>query len=460
VSYIAITAKDVEALVKAVKLGEEVKPSQQAKRDVFAEYGIAGTFKDRMLTAVYYDIWKRVGLLDRIASEITGVSNVAILDPWLRAALRVAIELLIFERFIKETKYRDAKNLFVGYFKKRVAKFLSDTTHPYVGAYFWELVDKIANYKWEPKNMVEKWEYRYMVSQTIISRLLKLLGPDESKEVLREFNKVYPISVRVNVLKSSVEDVVSALEKEGVKPVVSKYVSTVIKFKGPYDFDKSQLYKEGKIIIQEEAPALAAILLNPKPGEVVIDMCAAPGGKTEHMGELMKNQGTIYAFDIDEMRIKRMKDLLKRTGIEIVRIFKEDARNAPRILGAEVADKVLLDAPCTSSGTIMKNQELRWRITEEKVLELQTLQLELLEVAIKLTKKGGRILYTTCSLFKEENEDVVEQILNKYSGVVRLVPLNEPFSPGLIPGTMRAWPHKHKTFGFFYALFEKINSIS
>jgi 16S rRNA (cytosine967-C5)-methyltransferase len=341
-----------------------------------------------------------------------------------------------------------------------VAKFLSDTTHPYVGAYFWELVDKIASYRWEPKNVVEKWEYRYMVSQTIISRLLELLGPDESKEVLKEFNKVYPISVRVNVLKSSVEEVVSTLEKEGVKPVVSKYVSTVIKFKGPYDFDKSQLYKEGKIIIQEEAPALAAILLNPKPGEVVIDMCAAPGGKTEHMGELMKNQGTIYAFDIDEMRIKRMKDLLKKTGIEIVKIFKEDARNAPRILGAEVADKVLLDAPCTSSGTIMKNQELRWRITEEKVLELQTLQLELLEAAIKLTKKGGRILYTTCSLFKEENEDVVEQILNKYSGVVRLVPLNEPFSPGLIPGTMRAWPHKHKTFGFFYALFEKINSIS
>lgn len=453
-SFIVLTEKDIEALVKAVKLGEEIKPSQQAKRDVFKEYGISGTYKDRILTAIYYDIWRRIGIIDRIASEITNIPNIAILDPWLRAALRVAIEILVFERFIKEARYRDSKDLFVKYFKRRIAKVLSDNTHPYVGAYFWEVVDKIAAYKWIPKTLSEKWEYRYMVSQLIINKLLNLVGVDETKKILKEFNKVYPISIRVNILKSSVEEVEEELRKNGVKPERGKYVPTILKFKGPYDFDNSSLFKEGKIVIQEEASAMASIVLDPKPGETVVDLCAAPGGKTEHMGELMNNEGVIYAFDIDELRIKRMKELLSRTGIKIVKIFKEDARKAPDILGEEIADKVLLDAPCSSSGTIMKNQELRWRITQEKIDELTQLQFELLETAIKLAKKGGRILYTTCSLFREENEDVIQKILTKYRGRLRLVPLNGPFDQGFIPGTMRAWPHRHGTYGFFYALLE------
>lgn len=457
-SYLTITARDIEALVKAVKLGEEVKPSQQAKRDVFDEYGITGTYKDRVLTAIFYDIWKRIGIIDRIAAELVGVHNVAILDPWLRAALRVAIELLLFERHLKSSA-RDSRSIIVKYLKGRICRFLSDVTHPYVSMYFWELVDRIEQYKVEPRDLIEKWEYRYLISSTIIKRLLEMLGRNETKRLLRKLNQIPLISVRVNVLKSSVEEVEKALRSEGVEPIRGRYVETVLKFKGPYNFDKSSLYREGKIVIQDEAAALASIILDPKPGETVIDMCAAPGGKTEHMGELMKNSGTIYAFDIDRKRIKRMKELLRRTGITIVKIYEEDVRKAPKILGEEIADKVLLDAPCTSSGTIFKNHELRWRIQEKKIFEMAQQQLELLKTAIKLAKVGGRILYTTCSLFKEENEEVVAKILKEYEGVVKLVPLNGPLDPGFLPGTMRAWPHKHDTLGFFYALFEKVKSL-
>ena len=457
-SYLTITARDIEALVKAVKLGEEVKPSQQAKRDVFDEYGITGTYKDRVLTAIYYDLWKRIGIIDKIASEIVGVSNVAILDPWLRAALRVAIELLLFERHLKSSA-RDARNLIVKYLKGRISGLLSEVTHPYVGMYFWDVVDKIAQYRFEPKDLIERWEYRYLISGMIIRKLIELVGRDETKKILRAFNQVPLISVRVNILKASVEEVMEKLKQEGVNPIRGRYVDTVIKFKGPYDFDKSKLYQEGKIIIQDEAAALASIILDPKPGETVVDMCAAPGGKTEHMGELMRNSGTIYAFDIDSARIRRMKMLLQRAGISIVKIYREDVRKAPKIIGEEVADKVLLDAPCTSSGTIAKNHELRWRIQEKKIYEMSNLQLELLRVAIKLAKPGGRILYTTCSLFKEENEEVVSKILREYEGIVKLIPLKGPFDEGFLPGTMRAWPHRHGTLGFFYALFEKVKSV-
>jgi 16S rRNA (cytosine967-C5)-methyltransferase len=457
---LAITPRDLEALVKAVKLGEEFKPSQQAKRDVFEEYGIIGTYKDRVLTTIFYDIWRRLGVIDGIICELTGVSNTAILDPWLRAALRVAIEVLVFEKLVRDPKNRDVKKTYIEYFKKRIAKFLSDTTHPYVGMYFWRLVDEIASYRWRPKtsDLTEEWEFRYLVSRRIISKLIELVGKEEIRKILREFNRVYPISIRVNTLKATVEEVLEGLKREGVEPSVGRYVPTVIKFKGPYNFDKSELYREGKFVIQEEAAALASIILDPKPGEVVVDLCAAPGGKTEHMGELMKNNGVIYAFDIDEKRIKRMEQLLRRTGVEIVKVYREDARKAPKILGEEVADRVLLDAPCSSSGTIMKNPELRWRIMVDKLRELQELQLQLLDTAIRLVKVGGRVLYTTCSLFREENEDVISRILEKYSGKIRLVPLNGPFDPGFIPGTMRVWPHKHHTFGFFYALIEKVES--
>ncbi|HID80421.1 MAG TPA: Fmu (Sun) domain-containing protein, partial [Ignisphaera sp.] len=100
------------------------------------------------------------------------------------------------------------------------------------------------------------------------------------------------------------------------------------------------------------------------------------------------------------------------------------------------------------------------RIQEKKIYEMAQLQLELLRTAVKLVKPGGRILYTTCSLFREENEDVVSKILKEYEGVIKLVPLEKPFDAGFLPGTMRAWPHRHGTLGFFYALFEKVRSQS
>ncbi|RLG78137.1 MAG: Fmu (Sun) domain-containing protein [Thermoprotei archaeon] len=451
-SYLTLTPKDLEALVMAVKLAEEVKPSQQAKRDVFSKYGIAGSYKDRVLTAIFYDLHKRMGIIDRIICELTGVSNTAILDPWLRAALRVAVELLVFERHVKDEV--SLKDLLVKYFKSRIAKFLSDSTHPYVSMYFWDLVDKIRDYRYEAKDLISRWEYRYLISRTIIERMIKLIGKEETRKLLKAFNRIPMINVRVNILKATVEEVEKKLLEEGVKPARGKYVPTVLKFEGPYDFDKSELFQEGKIIIQDEAAAAASILLDPKPGEVVVDMAAAPGGKTEHMGELMKNSGVIHAFDIDKFRVRRMKELLRRAGITIVKIHLEDSRRAPEILGEEIADKVLLDAPCTSSGTIMKNHELRWRIMEKKILEMSKLQLEMLEAGFKLLKPGGMLLYTTCSLFREENEDVIEKFLRRYANA-RLIELKGPFDLGFIPGTMRAWPHRHGTLGFFYALIER-----
>ena len=119
-----------------------------------------------------------------------------------------------------------------------------------------------------------------------------------------------------------------------------------------------------------------------------------------------------------------------------------------------MADKVMLDAPCTSDGTIAKNPELRWRLREKNIVKVVSLQRELIESAWRLLKPGGRLLYSTCSMLPEENEEVVEWFLARH-GDAKLIPLNGPYSGGILRGTMRAWPHRHKTIGFFYALIEK-----
>jgi len=442
---VPIGSKELRILVETVKLAEEIKPSQQAKRNVFRKHRILGTDVDRVLTAIFYNTMRRLGIIDKVISDVTKVPNVLILDPWLRAALRVATNLLLFDRISDKLKRL---------LKWKVADYISAMTHPYVGMYYWRVFDEIEKYEIRPKDKDEELEIKYLLPSWFISKMRSLLGDSEAEELFKALNTKLPISVRVNTLKASVEEVVEELRKLGENPVVSSYVPVVVKFDGPLDFDNTRIYREGKVVIQEEAAAVASILLNPKPGETVVDMCAAPGGKTTHIAELMKNRGIIYAFDIDKYRIRRMKELIRRTGVRIVKIFKEDANRAPEILGEEVADKVMLDAPCTASGTIMKNLELRWRLRPDGITEIAQQQYELLKTATKLVKPGGNILYCTCSLFPEENEELISKILREHSEM-ELVPLKKPYSEGFLKGTMRAWPHRHGTVGFFYALLRK-----
>lgn len=440
--------KDVAALIEAVRRSEAVKPAQQAKRDVFKEFGILGTRKDPPLTSLFYGIMLHLGIIDRIIKDLTGSKSPFLLDPRLRAALRVFIYLELYAK--NKIRYANKYESI-----KRTAAWLSSRVHPYAGMWFMDAVKELKNYTITPRTPDDELELRYLVPAWYARSLINLVGENEADKILNTFMEKPKISIRVNTLKASVDEVLRKLQEEGKIPEISTVVPTVIKFDGPYNFDKSELFRSGKIVIQEEPAALASIILNPKPGEVVVDLAAAPGGKTEHMAELMKNKGIIYAFDIDRARMRRLEELIKKAGVTIVKTYIKDGREAPRILGEEVADKVLVDAPCSSDGTLAKNPDLRWRLMESDVPKLAQLQYELLKAAVKLVKPGGYILYTTCSLLREENEDVVIKILEKEERKVSLVPINGPYDDGFIPGTMRVWPHKHKTIGFFYALLQK-----
>ncbi|MDK2984093.1 MAG: rRNA (cytosine967-C5)-methyltransferase [Thermococcaceae archaeon] len=325
-----------------------------------------------------------------------------------------------------------------------------------MGYYYYELFPRIINYipKLDTEEKRLKWEYLF--PEWFIARMKVLLG-EEAEELLKALNETLPTSIRVNRLKVSVEEVENYLKKKGIRFERSKRVETVIRILDP--FNPEWLFNKGYAIAHEEASAVAPLILSPKPGETVVDLAAAPGGKTTHMAELMENKGRIYAFDVDKARIKRMEEVLRRTGVKIAEVIKADGRKAPEILGEGIADKVLLDAPCTSDGTIAKNPELRWRLREKNIPKVVALQKELIESAWKLLKPGGRLLYSTCSMLPEENEEVVKWVLGRHPEA-ELVPLSGPYDPGFLEGTMRAWPHRHRTIGFFYALIEKRRSES
>ncbi|ASJ03906.1 RsmB/NOP family class I SAM-dependent RNA methyltransferase [Thermococcus barossii] len=434
-----LSDRQLYALIEAVKLGEEVKPSQQAKRKAFAKYKIEG-WENSKLTGIFYSIQRRLGLIDEIIEELVGVSPL-ILDPWLRATLRVAVEIAVF----RDPNQKTLQHL------KGLAKFLSKRTHPYVGYYYYDLLPRVIDYVPKLDSEEKRLKWYYLFPEWFIGKMKSLLG-DEAEELLKALNETLPVSLRVNLLKASVEEVEDYLRERNVRFERSGRVETVLRVLDP--FNPERLLNGGLAIAQEEAAAVASLVLAPRPGETVVDLAAAPGGKTAHMAELMNNEGRIYAFDVEAARIKRMREVLRRTGVEIAETIRADGRKAPELLGEGIADRVMLDAPCTSDGTIAKNPELRWRLREKNIPKVVELQKELIESAWELLKPGGRLLYSTCSMLKEENEDVVTWFLERH-GDARLVPLRGPYDEGFLKGTMRAWPHRHGTIGFFYALMEK-----
>ena len=442
--------KDVLILTIALKAAEEVKPSQQAKREVFNKFGVSGSEKDPVLTSIFYRVLKKQGVLDKVIRDATGIVDPLLLDPYLRSALRLFIELEIFSRgwVILENPYQ---------VRKRLSALLSKKSHPYVGMWFFNISWGLRKYSPKPTSLGESLELKYLLPSWYIERMIKLIGRREAEKYFETLNSKPKLSVRVNVLKSTAEEIINELHASGAKEIiVSKVVPTLIKFKGPFNFNVFKPFKEGKIIIQEESAALAPILLNPRPGDFVVDLASAPGGKTELMGELMRNEGIINAYDINEKRVERMRTLLRRAGIKNVVIQVKDGRTAPADLGKGVADKVLVDAPCSSDGTIMKNQDLRWRLMENEVSKFAQIQYELLKAGIKLLRPGGELLYSTCSMLKEEDEDVINYLLEKEGRKIDLIKLEGPYDPGFLKGTMRAWPHKHSTIGFFYVKLRRL----
>ena len=440
---------DIKALLEALVEGERIKPFQAAKRSVFEKYGLLGTRKDRIFTAIIYKMYRKLGVVDKAIEHGLGISKEELesMDPMLRQGLRLAAYLAQFD----EVGDLELVRAYKRYGLRLIASKVGWREARKVA----KLMDRLRRDPWRPVTPDEMLESEYMVPPMIFDRLVRLLGRDEAMKALEHLNRDPTLGLRVNTLKASVDEVLEEVKRLGLEAWRSERVEEHIRYRGPFVKGLRKLVARGLVIPQDESSALAAKLLEPRPGELIVDLCAAPGGKTTHIAQLTRLRSKIVAFDVLLDRLQRLRWLAEATGtIDSIAIIKADAKNAPKIVGVNVADRALLDPPCTTTGALSKNPDARWRITESKVAELSSLQRELLEAGVKTLKPGGRLLYTVCSILPEEGEEVIKWALENLP--VRLVPLRGPYEESkILPGTMRAWPHKHDTTGFFYALLEK-----
>ena len=248
----------------------------------------------------------------------------------------------------------------------------------------------------------------------IVERWLKRFGYTDTVKICQANNKIPTLVIRTNTLKISRSDLKKMLEKENILIREGIFTEEALYVKGLPNITKFPAYREGLFQIQDEVSILVSHLLEPSPGESVIDVCSAPGGKTTHLAQLMDNKGDLLAMDSNKLRLLTVKSNCRRLGINIVKT----RMNNGTILAEKylkTADKVLIDVPCTGLGVLRRKPDLRWQTYDAKRFQrLTELQREILDIASCYLKIGGRLVYSTCSTEPEENEEIVKKFLEKH----------------------------------------------
>ena len=278
-------------------------------------------------------------------------------------------------------------------------------------------------------------------------------------KLARSLNQPAPLDLRVNVIKASRDEVLAHLRAEKIGAEPCRHAPFGIRLKDKPALSKTDLFLTGKIEVQDEGSQLLGHLLQPKRGEMVADFCAGAGGKTLLLGALMRSTGRLYAFDVSARRLAKLKPRLARSGLSNVHpvvIASENDIRIKRLAGK--FDRVLVDAPCSGLGTLRRNPDLKWRQTPQSIDELTKKQAAILASAARLAKPGGRLVYATCSLLREENEDIVAAFLSSHDQFQRLSCKELFEQQGIALETsedLRLFPHLHGTDGFYAAALER-----
>ena len=288
--------------------------------------------------------------------------------------------------------------------------------------------------------------------------LAEQFGADEVLKLAQSLNQPAPLDLRVNTLKMDRDTLLARLAEEGIAAVPGPLSPLAVRLRDKPALARHALFLEGAFEVQDEGSQLLGYLVEPKRGELVVDFCAGAGGKTLLLGALMKNTGRLYAYDVSDKRLAKLKPRLARSGLSNVhpaRIEHERDTKIKRLAGK--ADRVLVDAPCSGLGTLRRNPDLKWRQSEAAVAELTVKQAAILDSAATLVRPGGRLVYATCSLLAAENDAVVERFLASHPQFV-LAPASAVLARhGIdVDGDMlRLLPHVHNTDGFFAAVLDR-----
>ena len=375
----------------------------QVDKGAYSNIALNETFKTldinskekTFITEIFYGVLRNKKFLDYIIERYTK----EIKKEWIRNLLRISIYQIIFMNSDNKGVVWEATELTKKKYGMTISKFINGTLRNYLRNKDTELkrLDDEKNY--EVLYSIPKWFY---------DTLEKQYGNDNLKQVITSLKKIPYLSVRVNKLKYSEEEFEEFLKEKDIQ--IIKKVDTVYYINLGLIIN-SEEFKTGKIIAQDASSYLAAKNLEVIPNELVLDICAAPGGKTAVLAENMENRGEIIAIDIHQHKIKLIDTNMKKLGINIVKAIVMDARNVNK--QGRKFDKILVDVPCSGYGVIRKKPEILYFKNRESVEELAKLQLEILNSAADILKDGGELIYSTCTITDEENTNNIEKFLKE-----------------------------------------------
>ncbi len=379
--------------MKLISFVDKGSYSNIVLNDAFKEFYLTAKEK-AFITEIFYGVLRNKNFLDYMIEKNTKV----IKKEWIRNLLRISIYQLTFMSSDAKGVVWEATEIA----KKHgiaISKFINGTLRNY-----------LRNKDLEIKKLHDEKNYEilYSIPQYFCDILEKQYGSENLNQAIISLKKIPYLSVRVNKLKYSEEEFEEFLKERDIQ--IIKKVDSVYYVNSGLIINSKE-FKEGKIIAQDASSYLAAKNLGAKPNELVLDICAAPGGKTAVLAEEMENKGEIIAIDIHQHKKKLIEENMKKLGIDIVKATVLDARNVNK--QGRKFDKILVDVPCSGYGVIRKKPEILYTKNRENVEELASLQLEILNSAADILKDGGELIYSTCTIISQENTENVEKFLNE-----------------------------------------------
>lgn len=404
------------------------------------------TLQDKKFaSSLFYGVIERKITLDFIIKRYLSIPFEKI-DKDILQILRMGFYQLVYMNSVPESAaVNESVNLAKSIRKKSAAGFVNAVLRNFIRD------NNKINF---PENKLEHLSIKYSCPLWLVQKWISEYGEENIESLLQSTVAIPETALRVNVLKTSTDELLEKLSLENISAKKHESIPNCLLVKSG-DLESLKSFKDGLFHVQDISSQLCCMALNPKEGEVVLDMCAAPGGKSFTLAQLMNSNGIIYAFDLHEKRVNLIRKGAERLGIDCIKAGTGDAREFnPNI---PLADKILCDVPCAGLGVISKKPEIKYKNPDE-LGNLPEIQYNILKNASRYLKPGGEIVYSTCSLSREENDEVADRFLREnsdFSGKSFLEGYGGPF--GNYKATIL--PADFNSDGFFIAKFVKKNNV-
>ncbi|HEY7320254.1 MAG TPA: 16S rRNA (cytosine(967)-C(5))-methyltransferase RsmB [Candidatus Binatia bacterium] len=375
-------------------------------------------------------------------------------DPFVRNLLRVAFyQILFLDKIPDYAAVNEAVQLAKEHGGQRVAGFVNGVLRNLLREGNSSAAAQAVT-DWQAQLAAEHSHPRWLVT-----RWLNYFGREETAALMKANNEAAPLMLRVNSCRSDRDALLALLLESGISAARSQWSPVGISVTSHFPVGQIAGFREGLFQVQGEASQLVSYLLSPEKGDRILDACAAPGGKTTHIAELMADIGEVIAIDKSDRGVEKIRENFERLGLVSVHAIKGDVSNELQPELCSPYDRILIDAPCSGFGTLRSHPEIKWHRTEADIKRLSQLQRSIVDRVVHYLKSGGVLVYSSCTLTSEENESLVEEFLKRHKEFILENAIDH--LPGeasaLVRGSyLMTLPHRHNTDGFFAARLKKV----